>query len=220
MIITTAEQYTPEWWSARRGVPSASNAAKVFTSQGKASASQSQYIADLIAEQYDPAYGNKDEYQTAAMRNGSLMEPEARAYYEFDRGLSVDEVGFCTTDDGRFGCSPDGLIGDEGGLECKSPQHNTQVKYLLADKVPAEYVPQVHWSLIVTGRKWWDFISYARGLPKLVKRVEPDDYTKAMRAEMERFWKKYQAALEQIRGMADDGAYQDHINEIETAKAF
>lgn len=220
MNILTDEQYSPAWWQARRGVPSASNAAKVYTSQGKASASQSQYIADLIAEHYDPCYGVVSDYQSAAMKNGSMMEPESRRYYEFDTGLKVQEVGFCVTDDGRFGCSPDGLVGDDGGLECKSPQHNTQVKYLLAGKVPAEYLPQVHWSLVVTGRAWWDFISYAVGLPKLVVRVERDDYTEAMAAEMGRFYDKYQKALNAIRAMDGDGAFLDHQDEIELAKVF
>lgn len=221
MKIVTADQYSPKWWAARRGVPSASNAKKVFTSMGKASDSQSQYIADLIAEHYDPCYGNVDDYQSAAMKNGSMMEPEARRFYEFDKDVTVEQVGFCVTDDGRFGASPDGLVGDDGGLECKAPQHNTQIKYLLAgQKVPADYIPQVHWTLIVTGRKWWDFLSYTDGLPKLLVRVTPDDYTQAMRAEMEKFWTKYQAALNRIREMDTERAFADHLNDIEVAKMF
>lgn len=210
MKIVSEKQYTPEFWNAHRGVPSASSAKKVFTSQGKPSTSQSGYIAELIAQGYDITYGVFDEPATNAMRMGHLMEPEARAYYAFHRDLDLNtdvrQVGFITTDDGRFGCSPDALVGDDRGLECKSPQAAAQVRYLLAWKVPAEYVPQIHWSMVVTGLRRWDFISYHVGLPPLLIEVEANDYTEAMRAEMERFYAKLEKAREAIHEMADRGA--------------
>ena len=222
MKLIDCEQYSPQWWEARKGIPTASNAAKVFTSQAKPSTSQPGYIHNLIAEHYDPQYGFKEDTATAAMKNGRIIEPRARAYYEFDQGLDVRQVGFCLTDDGRLGCSPDALVGDEGGVEIKVPQHNTQIKYLLANKVPAKYIPQIHWSLVVTGREWWDFLSYCYGLPKLLIRVTPDDYTEKMRKQMGVFWKEYQASLQLIRDMTDDRqeAFDKEQEEIATAKMF
>jgi hypothetical protein len=55
-----------------------------------------------------------------------------------------------------------------------------------------EYKPQVHWSLVVTGREWWDFMSYSPGLPPFRCRVVPDDYTKRLRDAMEKFWDEFQ----------------------------
>jgi hypothetical protein len=195
-------QYSPEWWDARCGVPTASEFSRIVTpAKGDYSKGAEGYIAELIAEQADPHYGEVETYVSAAMRNGTMMEPEARRFYEFERGADVEEVGFCLTDDGRFGCSPDGLVGDDGGLELKSPEHKTHVKYLLSGEVPTEYKPQVHAQLIITGREWCDFMSYARGLPPLLVRVEPDDYTAKVRAAMDTFWGEYQEALGKIRAL-------------------
>jgi hypothetical protein len=44
------------------------------------------------------------------MEYGSGTEEEARNWYAFQHDVEVQQVGFITTDDGRLGCSPDGLI--------------------------------------------------------------------------------------------------------------
>jgi len=222
MKVVTDKQYDAPYWAAHRGIPGASSASKVFTSTGKASEQQARLIEELIAQHFDPGYGVFEDYQSAAMLNGHLIEPEARRFYAFERGLDVQQVGFCLSDCGRFGISPDGLVGDEGGVEIKSPKASTQVKYLLADKVPAEYVPQVHWSLVVSGRAWWDFISYSPGLPKLLIRVEPDDYTERMREAMDVFHTKYQDALARIREMAEqkNESYEQEREDDAIARLF
>ena len=69
--------------------------------------------------------------------------------------------------------SPDGLVGDDGLIECKSRRQKYQIETILADEVPAEYLLQCQTGLLVTGRKWLDFISYCGGLPMFVKRVWP-----------------------------------------------
>jgi predicted phage-related endonuclease len=89
----------------------------------------------------------------------------------------VQECGFVTADfDGTvIGYSPDGLVGDQGLIEIKSPRQKHHLRSLLSDDVPAEYVPQVQTGLAVTGRHWCDYISYAPGLPLFVRRCERDD---------------------------------------------
>lgn len=194
-------QYSEDWWRVRKGVPTASNFGKVFTAKTmKPSASQDDYIAELIADRVDPTPPEfVVQYTNPEMMHGLETEGEARAFYAMDRDVEVEEVGFCLTDDGRFGCSPDGLVGEDGGLELKCPQLKTQVKYLLAGTLPDEYRGQVHGSLIVTGRAWWDFLSYAPGLPPLLLRVTRDEYTDALEAALEPFWVRYQQAWETIR---------------------
>ena len=193
MIKHTHEQYSPEWWAARRGVPSASNYGKIITPKGWKIAVGAQTYADtLVAEKYDPLYGvDTERYASKEMRAGTLAEPKHREWYELTRDVEVEEVGFCTTDaiseHTLFGCSPDGLVGDDGGLEIKRPQPHTQVKYLREGGVPAEYLPQVHGSLAVTGRKWWDFLSLCPGLPPLLVRVEPDEKTEQLIEALQSF---------------------------------
>ena len=193
-------QYSPEWWTIRRGVPTASEFDRIMTPKKRTySAGAGGYIAQLIADTacLNPNFFT-DRPQSRAMADGINNEPEARRYYELIAEHHVQQVGFCLTDDGRFGCSPDGLVGDDGGLELKCPQLNTQAKYLVKGELPLEYMCQVHGQLIVTGRKWWDFLSYAPGLAPLLVRVEPNDFTDLLRVHLERFWTQYQETKAKI----------------------
>ena len=204
MIEHNCKQYTPEWWSVRRGIPTASNFHRIMMpAKRQLSTQASGYAYQLIGDLYDYHYGPRDEFATAAMRNGTQMEPETRRYYEMERDCDVRQVGFCTTDDGRFGASPDALVGDDGVLELKTPTHATQVAYLIAGTLPTEYATQVHGQLIVTGRKWADFMSRAAGLPPLLVRVEPDDYTEALRKCLEDFHTILDGTRQLIAAMLD-----------------
>lgn len=200
MKIVKCEQYSPEWWEARRGIPTASAFDRIITPTGKLSAQADDYINELIGERVclTPNFF-ADNPMSAAMANGRDCEPQARSWYELEHA-EVERVGFIMTDDERFGCSPDGLVGSDGCLELKCPKLKTQVKYLLAGGLPPEYKPQVHGQLIVTGRSWVDFVSYAPGLDKLLVRVTPDAYTKEVKVALEVFYEKYRAAWERIRG--------------------
>lgn len=112
---------------------------------------------------------------TWAMDQGQLKEREALPFFELTEGVKVTRAGLVTTDDDRCACSPDGLIGEDGGLELKCPEPPQHLRYLLAGGVPKEYLAQVHGSLFVTGRKWWKFMSYSRSFPPLVVHVERDE---------------------------------------------
>ncbi len=205
MILVDCKQYDDRWWEERRGRPSASNFHRILTpKKWEFAAAVEKYAIDLIAELYDWNYGPQDEYQTAAMRNGTILEPEARRYYEFRTDAIVDHVGCCLTDDKRFLCSPDGLVGDDGGLEAKCPIAATQIRWLLDGGLPAEHKAQVHGGLIVTGRKWWDFLSHCPGLPPILIRVEPDKDTEKLAAALDDFWDLYQVMLAQIKGQPDE----------------
>jgi hypothetical protein len=193
MQIVECEQGTPEWFLARRGIPTASMFGAIITPKtGKVSAQIDGYICQLLAEKYSGGVPHDVEtYTSRAMQMGIDTEPEARAAYGLTSGHDVVQVGFCLADDGRSGCSPDGLIGDDGGLELKCPLPKTQVQYLIDGTLPDTYKAQVHGSLIVTGRKWWDFYSYCPGLPELRLTVEPDDFTDLLRNALARFAARY-----------------------------
>lgn len=184
----TFEQYSPEWWAVRKGVPTASQFFRILTPKtGKLSASADDYAFELVAALYDPNPPGQDRPASREMMHGLECEPEARSWYELETGSTVRQVGFVLSDCGRIGCSPDGLVGEDGGLELKCPTLKTQAKYLYDGGLPVEYKAQVHGSLIVTGREWWDFLSYAPGLPPLYLRITPDDYTAKLRDALAAF---------------------------------
>lgn len=119
----------------------------------------------------------EDGPMTSDMWRGVEHEPFARDAY-VEHHAPVEEVGFMVRhypDDAvTIGCSPDGLVGDAGGIEIKCPRAKAHVQTVLADEVPAQYMGQCQAFLTVSGRQWVDFVSFVAGMELYVKRVTPD----------------------------------------------
>lgn len=199
------EQLSRDWWELRRGIPTASGFDRILTpAKGLPSASQNGYIAELISERADfvpPYILPSGGYVSDEMAEGIRREPEARSWYAMQTDGDVQQVGFVLSACGRFGCSPDALVGEDGGLELKNPAPKTHVEYLMRGELPVEYKCQVHGCLIVTGRKWFDFVSYCPGFAPFLVRVTPDEFTEKLRIELEAFSKRYRAALDRVVGL-------------------
>ena len=168
------EQGSDEWLAVRRGILTASEMRLIMTptlrpaSNDKERAHLFELIGQRITGYTEPHYISDD------MLRGHEDEVAARIRYA-EHFAPVTECGFVTNDDHGvvIGYSPDGLVGDDGLIECKSRRQKYQIETILADEVPAEYLLQCQTGLLVTGRKWLDFISYCGGLPMFVKRVWP-----------------------------------------------
>ena len=173
MRISNHEQGSEAWLESRLGRPTASNFGKLITPTGKASASAEGYINELIAQKIT---GEIPEFfKSEAMQRGNELEASAKALYEFENDVEVVEVGLCLHDTLECGASPDGLVGDDGGIEIKCPLPHTHVSYLRAGDVPGKYVPQIQGCLYITGREWWDFMSYHPSMEDLIVRVYRDE---------------------------------------------
>jgi len=168
------EQGGEEWLALRRGILTASEMRLIMTptmrpaSNDKERAHLFELLGQRITGYTEPHYISDD------MLRGHEDEIEARIRYA-EHFAPVTECGFVTNDDHGvvIGYSPDGLVGDDGLIECKSRRQKYQIETILADEVPAEYLLQCQTGLLVTGRKWLDFVSYCGGLPMVVKRVWP-----------------------------------------------
>lgn len=171
MKLINVQQNTQEWLDARVGVLTASNMDQVITPKTqKPSSSMDKLCFNSLAE---VVLGRSlEDATTAFMQRGTEVEHEARLWYEMEHDVDIQRVGLCVSDDGRVGCSPDGLVGDDGALEIKCPSAGVHMKYLLSGV--DDYYVQIQGSLWVTGRKWWDFLSYCPGLPPVLLRYEPD----------------------------------------------
>lgn len=174
MKIHPAQQGSQAWIEARCGVPTASEFGELLTPKFEVRSGEmpKTYLARKLAEAWG---GPLPKFTSFQMEQGTILEEQAVPFYEFTSGEPVTRVGLCLTDDGRVGCSPDGLIGEEGGIEIKCPEAQTHVKYLLKGTLPEEYAAQVHGSMYVTGRKWWKFLSYRRHFPPLIIKIERDE---------------------------------------------
>ena len=121
----------------------------------------------------------EETFTTWDMQRGHDDEPKARDEYEQRNNVTVDEIGFMTrTIDGvTIGYSPDGLVADDGLIECKSRRQATQLAHWInGDKpsVPAENMAQLQTGLLVSGRDWIDYLGFAEGWPTLEIRVYPE----------------------------------------------
>jgi predicted phage-related endonuclease len=173
-------QGSEEWHNARCGLLTASEVDRILTPKLKIAdnAKTRAHLWELAAQRIS-AYV-EPTYIGDAMLRGHEDEILARALYA-EKYAPVAEVGFVTNDKWGFvlGCSPDGLVGDDGMIECKSRCQKYQVQTIVEEftgiaRIPEEYVLQVQSGLLVTGRKWCDFISYSGGLPMAVVRCTAD----------------------------------------------
>lgn len=195
MNISTAPQRSEDWFKARRGLPTCSRFDSILTPKtGKPSSAQDSLINELIAESLQPPEAGliKPQYMSPEMEQGIILEAEARCRYEFDFATdTVREVGFIAHESGLFGGSPDALVGESGGVEIKCPNLATHIGYVRDGELPPAYKCQVHGYLIVTGRAWWSFFSYARNAEPFHIRVTPDDFTQKLADELRAFVARY-----------------------------
>ena len=195
MITLDTAQRSEAWYAARRGMPTASRFDMILTPKtGKPASAQETLINELIAESVLPPQEGAIVPATEEMYEGMKLEAEARCYFELEEAKSpVTQVGFCIHDSGLFGCSPDGLCGEDGGLELKVPLAKTHIGYVREGTLPDAYKCQVHGSMIVTGRKWWSFFSYNRYFDPFHIRVEWDAFTEKLQGELFAFCARYNA---------------------------
>jgi len=174
MIILNDEQGSDEWLASRLGRPSASMFSKLITAKGKPSTQSAGYINKLAGERLS---GESEAFYTNDhMARGTELEPEAREAYEFITDSIVLEVGFVLDDSQEFGCSPDGLLGSDGGIEIKCPAATTMMKYYQNDEeLVKAYYQQIQGCMWVTKRDWWDAFAYHPKMKHVLVRVPRDD---------------------------------------------
>lgn len=175
MQIIECSQGGAEWFSARLGKPTASHFGDIVTPTGKArtGATVRGYLIELLGERLTGL--PTQHFETAAMERGTMMEPQARTWYEYATKREVRQVGFITEDSGRWGGSPDGLC-DDRGVEIKCPMQQNFVDVAESCKIPEDYMMQIQGLLWITKLPRWDFILFtdAPGLLPVVIEVVPD----------------------------------------------
>jgi hypothetical protein len=198
------EQRTPEWDALRRGKFTASMASKLVTPTGKPSLQYRGEIARIIAE----ARGLQEpEFirPTYWMERGINLEAEARAWFEVETDLKIEDVGFVSDEGGVVGASPDGLIklydGDTFGfipLELKCPKPSTHVGYLLDGGIPTEHIAQVHFQIALCEAPYGYFCSYNPNIAPLILRVDRNEYTKTMEDGIVKYAEEFKSAVAKI----------------------
>jgi hypothetical protein len=200
MIQLTHKQGSEDWHKARLGLATASCFDRILTPKtGKLSTQSVGYMAEKLA---GLKLGHPvDDFVSEWMERGKELEPEAIKAYEEHTADTVEVVGLCLTDDGVAGCSPDGLLHTEdgpGGLEIKCPSPKEHVLNDIGgkDRFAAAHINQVQGSLWITGRDWWDLMSYHPGMPPVIVRcMRDEDRIAALRGAVTGFHDDLQAKM-------------------------
>lgn len=210
-IVSEHAQGTAEWRADRAGRATGSRAKDLLAKlkSGGEAASRKDYRVQLVSERLSGA-PQEDGFINQEMRWGTEQEPFARMAYEMATGAVVREAGFAYLPSIAAGCSVDGFIeqgGKSGIFEAKCPKTATHVAYLLANRLPPEYVPQVTHNAWVTGADFADFVSFDPRLPEplqlLIVRVGREELDIAgYEAELAAFLAEVDALEKQLRARA------------------
>lgn len=200
-------QGSEEWHSLRGGILTASKMKHLLTEAKLEPAKNDKERAifyEIMAQRitgYTPP-----EFQSFDMMRGHEEELEARMKYS-EHIKPVEQVGFITNDKFGFtiGFSPDGLVDDDGLIEVKSRKDKFQLETILKNEMPSEFSIQVQTGLLVSERKWCDFISYCGGLPMMPLRIMADERIQAAIVKAATAFESRMAdAMEQYREILAD----------------
>jgi len=217
-------QGTDEWLEARLGVLTASEMSKVITPTLKVAnnADSRAHVFDIASQRLTNHI--EPGFISDKMQRGHDEEELAVATYS-EHVAPVARAGFITNDKWGFtlGYSPDGIVGDDGLLECKSRDPKYQIQTIIehvveneCKTIPKEYMLQCQTGLLVSEREWLDFISYSGGLHMAVIRVYPDEeIQKAIIDAATNFEVAVQSVLSRYAGAINSGAQLDPTTRVE-----
>lgn len=157
-------QNTDEWLALRAGKVTGSSVAKIMANYGKAFGDPAKKLAVNIAIEQITGTAISSYYSNEHMQRGHAQEPIARMMYEDALFCDVANGGFF--DNGVTGCSPDGLVDDDGVIEIKSVIASVQYSTIKRGTFDPAYKWQLNFNLLETGREWIDYISFCNEFPE------------------------------------------------------
>lgn len=195
MIFHDINQNTDEWLDLRIGKITGSSCSKMMANYGKAFGEPAKKAAVTIAiEQLTGKRSANESYSNSQMQRGHDQEPIARMCYENEYFTDIDNGGFF--DCGNFGCSPDGLVGEDGLIEVKSVLSNIHYATIKRGGIDPAYKWQIYFNLLKTGREWIDFVSYCADFPEAtrlyvhrINRSECDEQFEMIEERSKQFFK-------------------------------
>jgi hypothetical protein len=152
-IIRDCEQGSPEWFQHRMfsiggtGIKLVMTKGKGKTRTGYLYKMAYQRLASRIVE----------TYQDDNMRLGTASEPFARADYEWEHDIDVEQVALVKNGENKH-TSPDGLCGLDGMIEIKNINAIGYMETITKQKIPTGHDRQIQWGLKICEREWCDFI--------------------------------------------------------------
>jgi putative phage-type endonuclease len=187
------EQRSKEWFDARKGLITGSIAGAIlgFDPFRKKDDAMRQMVRDY--------FGAESEFTgNVATEYGVRFEDTARASFEAETMLDVTEYGFIKN--GIFGVSPDGLVGEDSGIEIKCPfsKRNDPMPEFKDCFEQQHYYAQVQLSLYVTGRRKWYFYQWSPQGTKLEVITPDTEWQSIMLWRLEEFYDEFQKIIHDV----------------------
>ena len=172
-IYEEVEQGTEEWFELKKGKMTASHATAIMANGKGLVSLVEEIITDLYSSDNYPEFTNR--LSNKHVDRGNEYEAKARAIYELETGNKVKQVGFVELDE-YAGCSPDGLVGEDGLIEIKSPANKEFMRLALTDKIDSNHLNQMQMQMYITGRSWCDYFVFNPNYEPcfILKRVKAD----------------------------------------------
>lgn len=169
--------------------------------------------SDVLREMVRESHGAEREFKgNEATRYGEAHEPDALAAYEAREGVMTYGGGELLIHPVHdfLAVTPDGLVGDDGMIECKAPFCGTYTHW---NEKPY-YEAQMRLQMECAGRSWCDFVVWRDG-EIAVSRIERDaTWLPSVLPALEQFMADYRAAMEAPESyladtIRDDKAWRD-----------
>jgi len=193
-------QGSPEWFKLRRGIPTGSEFSRIITpAKGEYAKGADTYAAELIAESlgwYRRFQGSPDT------ERGHRLEKEALRWLKLRYSIATKPVGFCMSDCGRYGASPDALTADGVPVEVKNPDLHTIIKWKITGGLPEDHKVQCHAEMLVTGADRCIFIANTENgyIENIYIEVMRDEFTEKLKAATEKFCDRLDTLRRELTG--------------------
>lgn len=192
------------WRRERAGYVSASRFGDViaFGKNGQPLKARQDYLAEIVTERL-----TGEPYSmilAPSLGWGNDVEPYAKIAYQVETGNVIEDVQLVKHPDIAWvACTPDGLIDNDGGYESKCPASSMVHLQTWLNGMPTEHQPQVQGGMWITGRKWWEFVSYDPRMPRNIRlyrqRIARDDtYIANLDEQVRAFLKEVDAMLAKL----------------------
>lgn len=207
------KQRSEAWHRARLGVFTASNADRVLRFNRRANQLELKhdtdtywnYLYKLVTEKITGELVEEKPSLSELpwIKRGIEKEDEARAAFAAKHSIPIKQVGFFTTNDGRLGCSPDGMSEDNKQLlEIKVPAPWTFLQYKRGRIGPNAsndpYEMQVAMQLLVTGSEVAHFFVWHEYWPPYyAKKTRDSNYIARIAPLLDQFAEKVTSEYDQ-----------------------
>ena len=164
------DQHSAEWWQIRCGRVTASRVWDIMarTQKGAYTAARGHYLREKVAERITGK--PRDRKRVKSLDDRLDLEPDARTAYEFYYDQKIELAGFIEHPRiPNAGCSPDGLIGTDGGIEIKCCDPEQHLEIITTESIDPGYLCQCHFNIACTERDWWAFTAFNPDMPEDLK---------------------------------------------------